>query len=77
MRSVSFHLGYQSAFAGHRPLRFFEAFEHDEGWAFWAGPLGLLVYTRAEARPSVSDEELADHVRTIRDRLHQLVADPA
>ena len=46
MRGFAIHLGRHSALPEQRPHSFFEAFAHAEGVALWAGPVGLIVYTR-------------------------------
>lgn len=46
MRGIALHLGRHSAHYHQRPLRFFQAFLHDEGAAIWAGPVGLVIFTR-------------------------------
>ena len=46
MIAISFHIGRYSASLDARPLTLFDFYRHDEGYCLWAGPLGLVIYTK-------------------------------
>jgi hypothetical protein len=50
MSSFALHFGSYSAIPGQRPERLIDVFRHNEGWAVWIGPVGLVTYKPRRAR---------------------------